>query len=199
MYQNEHTGATRSHKHRKAKRSVKMTTLVISLLVILVVAAGGTLAYLATKTVGITNTFTPSEVTCTVTEEFNGTDKTNVNVTNTGDTEAYIRVKLVTYRVDKEDPAKRIGGTATIPDFDRGAGWVEHDGYYYYTKPVKPGDKPENDLISSITLEGNYTEPDGGKQVIEVMAEAIQSQPASAVQEAWGVTVGENGTLNVGQ
>ena len=32
-----------------------------------------------------------------------------------------------------------------------------------------------------------YTDVDGGKQVIEVMAEAIQSQPDDAVRQAWGI------------
>ena len=32
---------------------------------------------------------------------------------------------------------------------------------------------------------------DGGKQVIEVMAEAIQSSPAEAVGKSWGVTISE--------
>ena len=47
---------------------------------------------------------------------------------------------------------------------------------------------PENPLIgtSGITL-SEYTDVDGGKQVIEVMAEAIQSQPDDAVRQAWGI------------
>lgn len=195
MYQNEHTDATRSNKRRKTRRTTKTTTLVISLLVILVVAAGGTLAYLATNTTAIKNTFTPSHVTCEVTENFDGTEKTGVNVKNTSDIKAYIRVKLVTYRVN--DKNEHIGGTASIPAFTPGQGWVEHEGYYYYTKPVAPGEEPEKDLIQSITLEDSYSAPDGGKQVIEVMAEAIQSQGTddngvTPVELAWGVTIGND-------
>ena len=48
---------------------------------------------------------------------------------------------------------------------------------------------PETDLISEITLEDAYDDSDGGKQVIEVMAEAIQSVPDEAVGEAWGVKI----------
>lgn len=40
-------------------------------------------------------------------------------------------------------------------------------------------------------MTGSYTDADGGKQVIEVMAEAIQAEPARAVGEAWGVTITE--------
>ena len=89
-----------------------------------------------------------------------------------------------------------IGGTATIPPFAPGANWVEDDGYYYYTRPVAPGQTPENNLIDTITLSSPYTDADGGKQVIEIIAEAIQSVPEEAVKDAWGVTV-NNGTLSV--
>lgn len=167
----------------------KAGTLLLSLLVLVTLAIGGTLAYLTTYTAPVQNNFTPSFVDCEVTESFDGTTKSNVNVTNTGDTEAYIRVKLVTYRVN--DQGQHIGGTATIPGFTPGANWVKYGDYYYCTLPVAPGTKPAADLIDSIALTGEYPDADGGKQVIEVMAEAIQSGPANAVGDSWGVSVSE--------
>ena len=164
--------------------------LLLSLLLLLTTVVGGTLAYLAMKTEAITNTFNPSYVDCKVEETFNGTTKSNVNVTNTSDIDAYIRVKLVTYRVN--DEGQHIGGKAEIPEFPPGTGWVKHEDYYYYTKPVAPGKQPETALIDTITLTGSYTDGDGGKQVIEVMAEAIQAKGVAAdgtkaVVKAWGV------------
>ena len=179
------------HVHSKRKRRINKTgTLLLSLLLVVTMAVGGTVAYLVTKTPDVKNSFTPSKVTCEVTEEFNGTAKSNVNVTNTGDTEAYIRVKLVTYRVN--DKGQHIGGTATIPDFNPGTNWVPYGGYYYYTLPVAHDKTPEQPLIgtSGITLL-TYNDADGGKQVIEVMAEAIQSGPANAVGDSWGVSISE--------
>lgn len=41
----------------------------------------------------------------------------------------------------------------------------------------------------AIALTGSYDDADGGKQVIEVMAEAIQSGPADAVGKSWGVSI----------
>ena len=55
--------------------------------------------------------------------------------------------------------------------------------------PVAKNASPATDLIDSINLKDKYDDADGGKQVIEVMAEAIQSEPAEAVGEAWGVTI----------
>lgn len=177
-------------QYKSKKLGGKAGALLISLLLIFTVMVSGTVAFLVTQTTGLTNTFTPSHVACSVTEDFNGTIKSNVNVENTGDTDAYIRVKLVTYRVN--DQNNHIGGTATIPFFTPGDKWVKYGDYYYYTLPVAPGGKPATDLISSITLTGSYSDADGGKQVIEVMAEAIQAKGVAAdgtkiVVKAWGV------------
>lgn len=176
--------------HGGAKRSL---VLVVSVLALVLAVAGGTLAWLTANSTPVTNTFTPAQVSCAVEENFNGTTKKDVNVKNTSDIDAYLRVKLVTYRVNKD--GQHIGGTAAIPDFHLGANWVKYGDFYYYTLPVAPGAVPAEPLIgdSGITL-SEYTDVDGGKQVIEVMAEAIQSVPAKAVGEAWGVTI-DNGTV----
>ena len=172
--------------HSGAKRSL---VLVVSVLVLLLAVAGGTLAWLIANTGPVINTFTPAQVSCKVTENFDGTTKSKVNVTNTSDISAYIRVKLVTYRVNAQ--GRHIGGTAMIPDFTPGTNWVKNGEYYYYTLPVAAGGKPANDLIDSNGINlMKYTDADGGKQVIEVMAEAIQSSPAEAVRQAWGVVPG---------
>lgn len=189
------TKNTRAKQRSRMHKNTRAITLLIALLLFSALAVGGTVAWLTANATPVENTFTPSKVDCRVDESFDSTTgvKSNVNVTNTGDTEAYIRVKLVTYRVNAQ--GQHIGGTATIPTFTLGTGWVEHDGYYYYTKPVAAGAAPAADLIDSITLEDEYTDADGGKQVVEVMAEAIQSQPATAVEDSWGVTVVQNGTI----
>lgn len=194
MYQGRFENATPERKPRRGTK--RLSTLLLSVILVVTIAVGGTVAYLVTQDKPITNTFTPSHVTCRVDENFDGKTKENVNVTNTGDTEAYIRVKLVTYRVNED--GQHIGGTAAIPSFTPGKNWVEYGGYYYYTLPVAPSQKPANDLIDSITLTGNYDDADGGKQVIEVMAEAIQSAPAAAIGESWGVTISEGSVAAYG-
>ena len=76
---------------------------------------------------------------------------------------------------------------------------MENGDYYYYTQPVAPGTKPADALISSIDLIGSYTDADGGKQAIDVMAEAIQSVPENAVKAAWGkgFSISPDGSLVV--
>ena len=175
---------------QRSRKNTRTITLLIALLLFSALAVGGTVAWLTANATPVENTFTPSNVACRVTENFDGTTKSNVNVTNDSNIDAYIRVKLVTYRVN--DAAQHIGGTAEIPAFTPGEGWVKHGEYYYYTKPVAAGKAPEKPLIGAngIALI-KYDDADGGKQAIEVMAEAIQSQPAKAVGEAWGVTISQ--------
>ena len=182
---------------RKAHHTGRLTAMVIATALLLALAISGTVAWLTTKGAPITNTFNPSKVACEVTESFNGTVKSSVNVKNTGDIDAYIRVKLVTYRTNEQ--GQHIGGTAELPEFTPGAGWVAYNGYYYYTKPVAPNAQPEKALIDSIELKASYDDADGGKQAIDVMAEAIQSVPEAAVKAAWGegFSIANDGSLNV--
>lgn len=184
-------------QRRRKRRSKKTGMLFLSLLLVATMMVGGTLAWLSTKSAPITNTFLPTKVTCKVTESFDGTTKRNVNVTNTGDIDAYIRVKLVTYRVN--DKEQHIGGTASLPTFTLGKNWVSYHGYYYYRLPVAPGGSPETNLTESMTLIDSYPDTDGGKQAVDVMAEAIQSVPENAVKAAWGegFSIGTDGSLIV--
>lgn len=185
---------------RKAHHTGRLAAMVIATALLLALAISGTVAWLTTKGAPITNTFNPSKVACEVTETFNSTTgvKSSVNVKNTGDIDAYIRVKLVTYRTNKQ--GQHIGGTAALPEFTPGAGWVAYNGYYYYTKPVAPNECPAADLIGTpgVTLV-EYTDVDGGKQAIDVMAEAIQSVPEAAVKAAWGedFSITDDGSLRV--
>lgn len=187
---NESQRPQRNTKHNL----YKIQLLIFSLLLVATMAIGGSMAFLTTQTNVVVNTFTPAEVGSKVEETFDGTVKSSITVQNTGDIDAYIRVKLVTYRVNENK--EHIGGKAEIPEFKLGDGWVEHDGYYYYTRPVAPNKSTEDLLGSNIELKkyDDANDPDGGKQAIDVMAEAIQSTPASAVQDAWGVTI-SNGSV----
>ncbi len=195
MYQGKYEGKYRKTNVRRSRRRAyrgRMTAMALATVLLLALAIGGTVAWLTARDQPITNTFNPSKVTCAVTETFNETtgQKINVNVTNTGDIQAYIRVKLVTYRTNAQ--GQHIGGTAELPDFTQGAYWVKSGDYYYYTLPVAPDQQPANALAASIQLTDSYPDADGGKQAIDVMAEAIQSVPAEAVGQAWGVGISLN-------
>lgn len=165
----------------------KLLLMFASCALTLLCIAGGTLAWLAAKTAPAVNTFTIGKIDGEIDEEFDGKTKKNVTVKNNGDIDAYVRINLVSYRADKD--GNPVGGEASVGNITLGAGWVKHtDGYYYYTKPVKAGAYPETNLFDSYTLQ-EYE--DGSVQVVEVMAELIQSEPAKAVQDAWGVAISD--------
>ena len=198
-YEGKHSMAKKAPTWVRAPKNSRLTTILIAAMLFMTLAVGSTVAWLSAKDAPIQNKFLPSEVSCEVTEDFNGATgvKSKVNVKNTGDIDAFIRVKLVTYRTNEQ--GRHIGGTALVPSFTMGSDWEKYGDYYYYTLPVAPGDKPKTNLTDRMTLIGAYPDADGGKQAIDVMAEAIQSVPEDAVQTAWGAgfSIGTDGRLYV--
>lgn len=186
-YEGKHGKPQAQSVSARPRRRGRATAMLLATVMLFALAVGGTIAWLIDKDSPLVNTFDPSKVTCEVQEKFDGKVKSDVNVKNTGDIDAFIRVKLVTYRTN--DAGQHIGGTAALPQFTLGANWVEYNGYYYYTLPVAPGDKPATKLTDSMTLTESYDDADGGHQSIDIMAEAIQSVPAEAVGQAWGVSI----------
>ena len=196
-YEGKHGKPQAQSVSARPRRRGRATAMLLATVMLFALAVGGTIAWLTDKDRPLVNTFDPSKVTCEVQEKFDGKVKSDVNVKNTGDIDAFLRVKLVTYRTN--DAGQHIGGTAALPQFTLGANWVEYNGYYYYTLPVAPGDKPATKLTDSMTLTENYDDADGGHQSIDVMAEAIQSVPEAAVKAAWGTgfSIGTDGSLIV--
>lgn len=174
----------------KAKR-----ILLWALLVSLILVCGITVAYLFRATNNVTNELVPGVVECKVHEQTDtGTttanSKTSIKVENTGNLEAWLRVRLVSYWVDANGDIM----PKASPDvsFTPGTGWQPlGDGAdtYIYAKPVIPCAFTGELLGSEIMLQ---TSDEGYRQVVEVFADAIQSEPTDAVTEAWGYTPASN-------
>ena len=165
------------------KQTVKIVFLVWSLLLILL--CGTTFALMFRQTNALNNQFQAAVVDCEVSEKFNGTEKSQICVTNTGNIEAYLRVRLVTYWVDSE--GKIVAKPSQMPSLPAVAKeWIKSGDTYYYTKPVSPRGITTPLFVGAITLQ---QDGDGYRQVIEVFADAIQSKPAEAVKESWGVNL----------
>lgn len=175
-------------RHAKSNAKKKSLTVVIALALIVCLAVGGTVAFLTDITPAIKNIFNPANVEIKVDEAFDNNVKSRIQVKNIGDTDAYIRVNLVTYY---EEDGAVIPGTPAL-EFTLNDAWVKIGDYYYHKAPVAEG-KLTADLLaddSKIQLEEN--------QVVYVLAEGIQSVPTKAVTEAWGVTVDGNGNITKG-
>ena len=196
-------------EHKQLRRPKRLATLLVSLLLVLGVAVGGTVAFLSTRTDRKVNTFTPSKVTCAVTETFGNNVKSNVAVKNTGDTTAFIRAAInVTWMKDaaEYDAANQtvsakvpLKGTDYRITLAENNNWIQGaDGYYYYQLPVKPQDSTKV-LIEECKLQENASVPDGYHLSVEIVASAIQSVPEAAVKAAWGAgfSINADGSLKV--
>lgn len=185
--------------------------LVVSVLVLLVGIVGASLAYLTMKTPAVKNEFTYGKVSCEVLEDFDGTVKSNVRIKNTGNIPAYIRARVVvTWKNEKGDiyGTKPVLGSAADEDnknydysFDYNPSWIcmttDSGGlYFYFPKFIEP-DAETDWMLYNFKKSETANVPEGYDLSVEILADAIQSEPVSAVEEAWGVTV-RNGSITAG-
>ena len=193
MKNEQYAGKFLQSEHKQLRRPKRLATLLVSLLLVLGVAVGGTVAFLSTRTDSKENTFTPSEVTCAVTETFNNNVKSQVAVQNTGDTTAFIRAAInVTWMSNQDAANQTVSAKVPVKDTDysitfaKNTNWIRGaDGYYYYQLPVNP-QYSTGVLIEECKLQNNASVPDGYHLSVEIVASAIQAAPEAAVKAAWG-------------
>lgn len=82
-------------------------------------------------------------------------------------------------------------------------GWIvsrnDIGTYIYYKYPVAPGEKTPI-LIDGVRQAAGVTGPENGKYAlsVEIIADAVQAEPAEAVTDAWDeATVGADGALSI--
>ena len=180
---------------------------IIVALLILVVICGETVAYMRKQSNTLNNNFVPAIVTCQVEETYQNNEKTNIQVRNTSNVDAYLRVRLVSYWMNskgeilyKPSPAITFSSTDSINTAD----WIavnsgDNSYTYYYTKKVKPGDLVSTENLTTNLLKSGSkiilkTDDAGNRQVIDVIAEAIQAD-SDIVSKAWNVTIDANGII----
>lgn len=186
-------------KRRISKRSI---VLLLSLLLLVGVTCGGTLAYLAARTDPLENEFQPNQVKTKVVETFDAKVKSNVKVKNTGTTSAWIRAAII---VTWQDESGNVYGQAPVLDTDytltfaSDSGWTKgNDGFYYYTSPVAA--EAETGVLISEAKPVAGKAPDGYVLSIEIVCSGLQSVPDSVFDSNWGASSGlevKDGTLQV--
>lgn len=195
-----------SEKRKRRFWRDRPLVLALSVLVLVLGIVGTTLGYLFTKTDSITNTFTPTEAKITVDEKKDNGVKSNVKVTNNSDFEVYIRARVVVTWKDEagnvypQAPVEGENDDYTITWTPAGSGtttnWLKYeDGNWYYTVPVNAKDSTAVLFTNCKPVEGKA--PEGYHLSVEILADAIQAKPASAVQEAWGVTISNGSVIAV--
>ena len=164
-----------------AARVYRTAVLLIAVILLITTAVGSTAAFLVTKTEPVEEAFAYAQVSCQVTRSGSA-----LGVQNTGTAQAYIRASYAVNWLDGDGsivaaaPEDYSCDPVENPQWEKG-----EDGYFYYPYPVDPrGETP-----SLLTCSVSYPEDPAYTLSVEVVAEAIQSNPAEAAEEAWGVTV----------
>lgn len=161
------------------KQYGKKPILLFCIMLILSLAIGGTVAYIAVQTSNVINQFEPARVTCRV----NVNSDDTIDVTNTGNVDAYIRAAIVVNWMDVDGNVFGIAPTSS--QYTLGINttdWQKHtDGFYYYKFRVtpepdntEPDDDTTKDLVTSISTTGASPSMEYTLSV-EVVAEAIQA------------------------
>lgn len=189
MYNGSHAKANNKPRIRMNKLAI----LFIAVVMLIGAVVGSTVAFLVTDTQPVTNTFEYAKVSCAVKETFNGTTKENVQIQNTGTTDAYIRATYVVNWLNKDGSIAPVP-QGTIPNGyelsiseNPDKAWTKGtDGYFYYLTPVAPEHFTEGGSLVNCSV----VYPENAEYIlsVEILATAVQSTPAKAVREAWGVT-----------
>ena len=191
MYQDAHYEKSGRHGIRMNRTAV----LLIAVILLISTAVGSTVAFLATKTEPVENSFEYANVSCKVTQNCD-TDGSIVQVKNTGTISAYIRAAVVANWIDVDGNIAASVPEGYSYDLTCSSGcWAQGtDGFFYYLLPVAPGASTEGNLLTC-----TVTCPEDPEYTlsVEVLTEAIQSTPASAVNEAWSAAVDGDGKLSV--
>ena len=200
MYRGKH--AVTVKKGRSHKRH---TLLLISLVMLLMIAIGGTVAYLLDYSGQLENTFTPAEVTIKIEEKKQGNIKYGIQVLNaTVSSEdavpVYVRANLVIYWTDVINGEERVipkpdGEEYSVSVPEPVGTWFRVGDTYYYPSVVKPGGSTYAMVLQDNPITVSIPANSTVKCYIDVRAEAIQAYPEYVVGQVWPVTV-VNGQLS---
>ena len=155
----------------------KPLVLVLSIVLLLAIGVGATIAYFHLASGPVINTFQAGSAGAKVNEVVSGNTKNEVTVTNTGKSPVYVRIRLVSYYEDADGNVLPQASPAL--SFTEGSKWVPLGNYYYYNAPLAAGATTEDLLGTDLAMSEG--------QVIEVLADTVQATPAQAVKDAWDV------------
>ena len=174
------------------KFSKKSLMLLIAVTLLLTCTVSGTVAFLTVGSGPVTNTFTPVQVDTKIVEnvqEVNGIQtKSSIQVLNKNlstNIPAYVRVAIYGNWVDA---AGRIIAPWSGMSSYNTEHWTKVGNYYYYNGELAVGATTENLLAADAPIR-EENKPEGVHRLeVTVVHQAIQSQPADAVKNAWGWT-----------
>lgn len=141
-----------------------MIRILLSLLLVVVVAVGGTFAYLTATDSPLLNTFTLAEVETNVEEPSTGTESTkNAGVKNTGKSPVYVRARVV---VSGIEPSQLTVNYSSQEDWQDGG-----DGFYYYTSILQPNSTTSPSLFTNVKVADDV--PKDARFSVDVYQESV--------------------------
>ena len=170
----------------------KKRNLIIILSILLLITVSTTIAFLSKKST-IDNSFIIGTVSTQVDETFENKVKEDVSIKNTGNVDSYIRAFiLISYKDDNDVilTDTPILNTDYSISMSNSTNWIysNNDGFYYYKLPVEP-----NNNTDILIDECRELQPHNDKILnVDIITESIQANPATAVTEAWGVSITNN-------
>lgn len=183
------------HEKKITHMSKRAALLVLSLVMILSVTVGGTLAYLILDTQPVTNTFAPGEAKTEI-DEPDWTDgdtvKRDVTVENTGNVPVCVRAKIVVaWAKDGADGVEVLPITPTDTDYTMIPassetsynGWTKGEDGYWYCDTVIEAEGRTPKLIDSCSP--NVNNPDGAHLQVTVLSQAVQATKAALDEAKW--------------
>lgn len=181
----------------KTKKSKKFYFTLVVFLIMITSGMSLTIAFLVRQD-STSNQFMLGVVTTEIIESFDKKNKvkSNVAIKNNGNVPIYIRTLVNIYFKDNEG---NVLADAPVENLDYrltlsiSANWIlSEEGYYYYKTPITPND------ITDVLIEEceELKEHDDKVLVVDVITQAIQSNPSKAVEEAWNVNI-LNNTLSI--
>lgn len=173
----------------KITRPVRSWLLVGLLAVLLLASIAGTIAYMQVDN-HISNSFTVAKLSIELNEKFDGKDKTDVTVKNTGDVPAYLRAAIVVNWKDTDGTV--ISANESEYSMAMGPEWAQGADSYWYCK--KPTDAGQSSPALIVSCKPKAVKADQHLSV-EILIQGVQAEPATAVEELWDATVTADGTL----
>lgn len=160
----------------------------IATLLMFAVTVSATVAYIITKSDTSDNVFTPPVLRLRI---------ENIDdLVNAGDVPVYVRAISVINWLSTEDEHTILSTKPVLnQDFSMDMhteGWfLGADGFYYYRKPLAPGES-----IHLVEAAYQLKEKEGYELRFEILSEAVQAYPAEAIAMSWpAVYIDENGLL----
>lgn len=176
MYQDKRI-ARKAKKKTAASHRKRKAALILSLVLMLGAAIGGTMAYFTDNTAS-NSSFSVGQVSCSVLQEGN-----KYIVKNDGTVPASVRVAVVANWENQDGLTHWTKPNPIIEFNDDPSPWdTGTDGFYYSKSAIAAGTYVE---FPAVTIEG--TVPDGYSAKIQILVEAVQEN-----SDAWVFTPSGN-------